>query len=211
MDNIITRMDYQGRNKNRVSVFINEEFAFSVPLLRASGLHAGQHLSLSEIEELKAEYDAYSAYAIATRYLISAPRSRREIARYLQRKKIEQGMIEATLLKLEENALINDEAFARIFVENRERFGPRSKAALRYELKGKGIEAAVIEQVTEPANDLDLAMKAIGGRMRRFRELKEDEFREKGLSFLARRGFTYEVAAEAVEKIFHSLEEERQS
>ena len=210
MDAIITRMEHQIRNKNRVSVFINDAFAFSTPLLRASALKIGQKLPPSEIAELKAEYDTYSAYAIASRYLASAPRSRREIARHLERKKIEPHVIDLTLQKLEEHALINDASFTRLFVENRERMSPRSKAALRYELRRKGVEEEVIEQMTAPANDLDLALKAIQGRIRRFRGLKEDEFREKGLSFLARRGFSYEVAAEALEKMFLSLEEERQ-
>ncbi|MBU0991872.1 MAG: RecX family transcriptional regulator [Proteobacteria bacterium] len=205
MKGIVTDIKYQKRNASRVNIFIDGDYAFSVPLLSASSLKPGQKLSPSEIDAFRHEHDVYKAYSTAIGYLTRSPRSKSEIETHLRGKKFSKPIIEQTIQKLEGNTYINDETYARIFVENRERFHPRSTFALRFELKQKGVKENIINQVLESANDLELAWKAVKGKLYRWQALPENQLKEKILSFLSRRGFNYDIANDTLEKVLDSL------
>lgn len=198
MGKIITALEVQKRNKERVNVFLDGEFAFGLPLSEAMHLRRGQELSEEEIERLKA-LDAYSrARDMALRYLASRPRSVDEVRRYLQRKGFADTTIGQVIERLREWGYLDDEAFARFWVENRERFRPRGLIALRQELRQKGIAGEIIERVLAEVHPEASARAALASRMRRWQHLDWRTFRKKAGDFLARRGFSYDIIDDVV-------------
>jgi regulatory protein len=63
--------------------------------------------------------------------------------------KYSEEVADAVMGRLEQVGLVDDEAFARFWVENRDRFKPLSERALSYELKRKGVSDAAIEAALE--------------------------------------------------------------
>jgi regulatory protein len=204
----ITALEVQQRNKERVNVFLDGEFAFGLPILAAARLHKGQTLSEQQIAELKCLDATTRAFDYAVRLLARRPYSTAEIRRKLASKDIEPDFIEEVLDRLESMGYVDDYAFARYWVENRERFRPRGPRALRYELRQKGIAPAIIDAVLEEVDQRASALRAAQKKVRRLQGLEPREFRHKLSAFLVRRGFGYDTVREVVDQLITDLKEE---
>jgi len=91
--------------------------------------------------------DPASAYDVAVRYLGSRPRSVAEIKRHLRSKRFDEEAQDQAIDQLRAQRYIDDEAFARYWVEQRERFRPKGDRALVSELLGKGVARETIDVV----------------------------------------------------------------
>jgi len=203
----ITALKHQKKNQDRVSVYLDGRFAFGLPAIVAASLKPGQSLSDAEIEALKQQGVVEGAYDRALSYLSYRPRSRAEIVTYLERRDVPEGQIGEIVERLERAGLLDDDAFARYWVENREQFRPRGLHALRYELRRKGISDEVIERALASIDVSASAYRAAEGKARQLRHLDPVTFRRKLLDYLARRGFEYEVAQDATERHWTELME----
>jgi regulatory protein len=83
--------------------------------------------------------------AAAARLLGSRPRSADEVRRRLCDAGYRDDLVKVTLARLTELGYLDDAAFARAWVESRDRTRPRGARALRDELRRKGIAAADAE------------------------------------------------------------------
>ena len=82
----ITRLQIQKKNKERVNVFLNDEYAFSLALSLAMGLKKGQVLSPAEVTALLANDEMKRAYAAALNLLGYRARSVTEIEQRLKQR-----------------------------------------------------------------------------------------------------------------------------
>ena len=146
MGRTVTALKTQKRNPRRVNVYLDGEFAFGLEGSAAAWLKIGQELADEKINQLLSEDEADNAYQQALRLLNYRPRAEAEV-----RIKLEQrGTSEATILKvldrLRRTGLVNDERFARDWVENRNTFRPRSRKALAIEMRQHGVNQESIEK-----------------------------------------------------------------
>ena len=109
------------------------------------------------------------------------------------KKKISVQVIDETLQRLMEDKLVDDVAFARMFVESRERHKPRSRFALTCELRQKGIKEDIIDMSLENIDEEASAWNAVQPRLRTWQKLPPDKFKKKLFNYLQYRGFGYEV------------------
>lgn len=202
----ITALIVQKRNKERVSVFLDGEYAFSIGLNAALSLKRGQALSPAEIEQLQGADDVLRAYNHALRLLGYRPRSRLEIERYLHQKGYEAQAIEAAIARLVAHRYVDDDAFARSWVHHRERQRPRGARGLSYELRQKGIEREIIDDVLTELDEEASAWAAIEGKLRRWHGLDQTAFRKKVTGFLSRRGFAYDTIRKTCDKAWEKIE-----
>lgn len=201
----ITSLEYQKKNPKRVSVFLDGRFAFGLPEIVAARLARGQFLSDAQVEELKKEGSVETAYSKTLDYLSYRPRSRAEVEAYLEKRGLSGSEAEATILRLERAGLVDDLAFAQFWVENRERFRPRGLRALRYELRQKGIDERTIEKALADVPVSESAYRSASKKAHQFSHLDRQAFWQKMVPYLARRGFDYEVAREAVDRVWSEL------
>jgi regulatory protein len=204
---VITMLQMQKRNKERVNVFVDDEYAFAVGLNVALGLKKGQRLSAAEVEAFKQDGDIDLAFQRSVRYLGMRPRSSAEIVTYLKRKEYDEAVVEVVVRRLHEQGYLDDEAFARFWVDNRNRFRPRGAQALRYELRQKGVERETIDSTLEEQDEDGAAWAAIEGKLGRWDALDKMEFEQKLMAFLARRGFRYDVCRRAATQAWEQLQE----
>jgi regulatory protein len=208
MSGTITTLKVQKNNPERVSVFLDGEYAFGVTLEVAARLRKGQPLSDAEIAALRTQDEVDKAYQAALHYLAARPRSRTEVERQLERKGHAPEAIAAALDRLEQRDYVDDEAFAAYWVDNRSRFRPRSAAALRYELRQKGVDAASIQAATEELDEAAAAWAAVESRLARWQTLTEDELEQKIAGFLARRGFSFAIARQTTRRAWDEYHSE---
>lgn len=200
----ITALKLQARNKTRVNVFLDGSFAFGLAKNEAIRLRIGQELTEADIERIKAADAREEAYNRALRLIDRRPRSTREVQDNLKRNKVAEADIEATIARLGRAGLLNDAAFAKMWVENREAFRPSSKRALALELRRKGVADGEIKAAVADADDATAADKLALAKAPRLAKLPWPEFRHKLLGVLARRGFNFETARSAAERAWQA-------
>ncbi len=202
----VTALKVQARNKNRVNVSLDGEFAFGLVKIEAARLRLGQELSEADVARLKATDTTEMVYDKALTLLNSRPRSEAEIRQRLLRKGIAKEQIAAALERLRRAGLVDDAGFARYWVENRATFRPKGKRALRAEMRAKGLPAKEIDRALADADDAAAAAKLAAARAPRLKGLPLPEFKRKLGSYLARRGIDYETISEAVERAWRELD-----
>lgn len=206
MAGVITALKIQKRDKERVNVYIDDQFAFAVTALVAVTLKKGQQLSDKEIEQLKSQDERAKAYAHAVRYLGFRARSQAEMVNYLKGKGYSAPVVEDTINRLLDEKYLDDETFAQTWLENRETFRPRGQRFLRYELKQKGVADSVIDATLGELDEEESAWRAVEGKLYRWQNLPEEEFKKKVMGFLSRRGFGYEVVRDTTQRAWTSLD-----
>jgi regulatory protein len=200
----ITKLTTGKSRQNRVNVFLDGKFTFSLltEVAVKEGLHLEQELSTSQIKALVGADCYHRCLNTAMRYLGYRPRSESELRQRLQRKGFDIDYIEKTLAKLKEQGLVDDTAFARFWIENRESFSPRSQWLNRLELQRKGLDSNIIEQVVGEVDDCDSAYRAALNKTHRLSSSDYRLFRRRLGEYLKRKGFGYEVINETINKIW---------
>jgi regulatory protein len=205
MAGTITALKAQKRNPQRVNVYLDGRYAFGLAAIEAARLRRGQVLSDEDIERLKERDSFEKAHDRALRFLSYRPRSEAEVRRYLQDKAVSPVIEEEVIERLTRAKLLDDLAFARYWVENRESFNPRGLRMLRYELRQKGLSEETIAQALTDLDEQESAYRIALRRGRRLAHLDQLSFRQKLGAYLLRRGFPYEVVNLAVERAWQEL------
>ncbi|HVU68172.1 MAG TPA: RecX family transcriptional regulator [Ktedonobacteraceae bacterium] len=203
----ITALEQQAHNPERVSLYLDGTFALgiSAELMLKMNLHLDQELSAADLEQLKSEEARQQAVERAINYLSFRPRSQAEVRRYLRKKETPPDIIEAVLERLQRLDYVNDRSFASFWVENRERFNPRGAQALRNELRMKGVEREVVEEIVDDEQDEELALRAASRKAALLLQtpgIDYSTFRNRLGGFLQRRGFSYEIVARVVRALW---------
>ncbi len=207
MERKITAIVRQKRNPERVSIFLDEEYAFGLTRIVAAWLQVGQYLSEEKIASLQAEDAREVAYLKAIKYLDYRERSEAEIRIHLNKRDINESVIEDVIDRLLRSGLVDDRRFAANWVENRLEFRPRGRRALFYELRQKGISEEIIQETLDSINDEELAYQAAIKKAKNYQSLEWDDFRKKMLGFLSRRGFSYDITPTIMTRVWNELNE----
>ena len=200
---MITALQVQKRNPNRINVHLDGEYAFGLARIVAAWLQVGQTLDEEKIAELQAEDARERAMQQAMLFLSYRARSEKEIRENLSKHEIPKAVIEDTIERLRQNGLANDKNFADVWIENRSTFRPRGRRALALELRQKGIDDPTIESALEDVDEDTLAYEAGQKKARKLRIQEWSEFRKKMSDFLSRRGFSYSVIAPIVSRLWN--------
>ena len=200
---IITKIEPQ-RNKKRVNIYIDGEFAFGIlkEIQYKYKLWENMKIDMDYIKEVLIAEEQTKANDCALRFLNYRQRSRKEIQDKLAKEGFDNKFVENTIVYLENLKLIDDLEFARSFARDKiniNKYGPKK---IRYELYKKGISDEIIDEVldednTEYTRALELAKKKLSS-------YKEDDkntkYRKLG-GFLQRRGYS----SDCVYKILKEL------
>ncbi|MBI5295365.1 MAG: RecX family transcriptional regulator [Chloroflexi bacterium] len=199
----ISAIEVQKKDPNRVNIYLDGEFAFGLSRIVAAWLKTGQRLEDGKIAQLQNDDARERAYQQAMLYLSYRARSEAEIRQNLRKHEYTDEVIEEILERLRQVKLANDDDFARMWVENRSTFRPRSRRLLAMELRQKGLSDEAAQSALTGVNEEELAYEAARKRAGRFKDLEWPEFRKKLSEFLARRGFPYDVTASTVSRIWN--------
>lgn len=137
-------------------------------------------------------------------YLKFRPRTIKEMRDYLYRKikgkHWSQDDVEKVIKTLEEGGLLNDAEFIKWFVRERNILKPKSEFVLKRELSRFGAPKDLIDEYfsQHQLNEEELAEKSLRGKWARLATLDKKKRFEKAASFLARRGFSYDLIRKTI-------------
>ena len=200
----ITEIKKSKSRDKHVNVFIDDKPALALlaETVLKEGLKVGQEVTESQ-REMLAGLDRYQrCLNSAFRYLGYRQRSEAEIRQRLQRHGYDGTVIDKAIAKLKEQGLIDDAAFARFWSENRETFSPRSRRLTKMELKRKGLNAEIIEQVISEIDEKDSAYRAAQSKARRLAVTDYQVFKQRLGGYLGRRGFSYGIIKEIIDRVW---------
>ena len=207
-DGTVTRVAQQKKDLDRASVFIDDAFAFglAVDLVIEAGLRKGVPLTAERQRELLVRQESFAAKASALAGISNRARTSEEVRRSLGQKGFAETIIEDTVADLERLGLVDDAAYARAFVRGRFEARGYGPARLRQDLQRKGIDRSTIDAALDELTEAeDLGAEARTQAEKKWRSLRsEDDLRKrkkKTMDFLVRRGFGFDTAREAVDRI----------
>lgn len=193
----ISSLKQQVKNPERVSVFVDGKYAFSLSLdeLVNEKLKNDQELSPAELKRLK-KLSADGKLRIRTlAWLLNRSHSERELRDYLRRKKAEAELSDRLVEEFTKRDYLNDDKYAQWLTELRSR-GGKSNRAIRSELYLKGISREVIDEVLEAGGNESERLKALIAKKRRASRYKNDEL--KLAKYLVSQGFSYGLVKETL-------------
>ena len=200
----ITALRVERGRRKRVKIALDGKSAFSVEAEVAAkeGLQIGQLLSEDQIEALARSDHYHRCLNAAVHYLSYRPRSESELKERLRQRGFDDDTQEAVRTRLKELGLVDDMAFAQFWKDNRESFSPRSRRLTRLELRQKGIANDIIDQVVDAIDDDDSAYRAALSKARSLPRSDYQRFRRRLGEYLKRRGFSYGVINNTVERLW---------
>lgn len=194
----ITAVKQQQKRADRYSIYVDGSYAFSfseAELLR-SGIAVGDEFDSDRLRELQDRANQDKAYERVLNLLSYRPRSEWELRDYLRRKDYTPPIQELIIARLKKAGYVNDEEFARRWVENRRMSRPISKLRLRQELKQKRIAEDIVSKVL--ANDEVDEVVIVKDMIERKRLTQKYTDTMKLKQYLARQGFRYDTITTAL-------------
>ena len=160
MNNTITLVQPQKKDKTRLNVYIDNEFAFGVSSYIGGNLRVGQVLSQSDIDRIVNSDTREKAYQRALRFIGYKPRTEFEIRKKLKEIGFAESEIISVTEELSSKNYIDDRKYAIDWIELRSISKPRSRKQLAFELGKKGISREIIqEEIDRAPDDEDSALK----------------------------------------------------
>lgn len=182
-----------------------QELLFSEEACERVGLTAGMTADEDLLEALDRADQRVSVHEAALRLLSHRARSRNEMRTRLAIRGFPPEAIDDEIERLQKSGLLDDEKFARAWVEDRKRTAPRGRRMLRYELLGRGIEPESVELATRDVDDRETAIALARQKARTAPTNSYEAFLAKVGGFLRRRGFDYSMATEATRAAWAEL------
>ena len=201
--NLVVTVRTAGHGRQRlITLSDGRDFLFSEEACAQVGVHDGDAADPALLEALDAAEQRAVAHEAALRLLAHRPRSETEMRTRLAMRGVESSAIEDEVSRLREAGLLDDQEFARAWVEDRKRLAPRGRRMLRYELLGRGIKLDAVDLVTEDVDDRETALALARSKARGSALASYETFLTRVGGFLKRRGFDYAVTAEAVRVVW---------
>jgi regulatory protein len=200
---IITGIEKQKRQKNRYSIYIDNEYAFSLydNILLKYGLKVGLKVDVEWLKKLIIEDDMNRAYNLSLNYLGYRSRSKKEIMIYLQGKGSNDKVIDSVIEKLYTYGFIDDMKFALSWVQNRMKGKPMGRRLIEHELRNKGIEEDIIQKASNTITSDDEHKQASILAAKYYEKYSDNDERKrigKVAQALRRRGFEWETINKAM-------------
>ncbi len=191
-------------------------------LTASPGLAARRESFAERRERRAAVEDPEVVLEAAGRFLESRSRSVAEVRRRLAGAGYRADLVEGAIARLGDLGMLDDEAFARAWVESRDRARPRGERALQNELRLKGIDRAVVDLVLEErrsadgaplAPDRNAAERLLEKHARTLDRIADPRRkRERAYALLARNGFDPETCREVAARVTaETFDEDRMS
>ena len=201
MENKITDLKQGVKNPDRVNVFVDGKFSFSLDLSQVVDFHLkiGQTLTDQELKELKHASEYGKLYGRTLEWVLTRPRSIRETRDHLRLKRFQKKLdytdadIEEIIGRLVAKNYLNDRHFAEWFIENRFVKKGVSPRRLEQELVKKGIDRALIDELLSSStrDEASEIKKVIAKKSNKYNA-------EKLLAYLVRQGFSYDLSKELI-------------
>lgn len=194
----ITAITAQVKNQERVNIFLDGKYSFSLTLDEVLGEKIKKDLEINnaELKRLKKISDDGKLRARSLEWLLNRPHSIREFREYLYRKKAEPELIESLTEEFVRRGYLDKQKFAVWLVELQKRRG-KSDRAIRSELFKKGIGRELADEVLGENEDDEIErLKTIIAKKQKLNRYKNEP--QKLAKYLTSQGFSWPIVKDAL-------------
>ncbi|MBQ3214455.1 MAG: regulatory protein RecX [Clostridia bacterium] len=203
----ITKIEIQKKNKNRVNLYLDEEFfcGLSLETVLKNHLKEGIEVEEDKIKFLVFETEKEMALSKAVGYISKCQKTKKEVYKYLIQKGYDEEIINYVISKLEEYNFVDDTLYAKNYIKFKNKNSGSRK--IEMELKQKGINEEVAKESLEKySNDREFVLMVATKYMKN--KEKDLKNKQKAYRHLASRGFISEDIIFALNQIFGNNEED---
>ena len=127
--NIITKMEISKRNKERINIYIDEEYAFSISaeLVYKENLKVKDKVDVQLLKKLSDEDNYIKCKNTALKIIERTYKSEKELAERLELKGYDSHIIKRTINFMKEYNLLNDNSYATMYVKDKSKIAGKRK------------------------------------------------------------------------------------
>lgn len=198
----ITDIKPQVKNPTRCNIYLDNSFYCGLELetVMRHRLKIGASVSPEVLDEIQAESETMRALDKALNFISRSQKTKKQVEDYLESKGYLKKTIEAVLDKMSAYKFVNDQNYAKDYAKSASK--SKGKRLISLELKRKGVS---IDDMSEALNDIDDETETEAATKIAEKYLKNKEkTRENAVKcykYLLSKGFDYETAKEAADKI----------
>lgn len=200
---VITKIGRQKNNNERYNLYLDEKYAFSVDeaVLIKYQLSKGKVIEAFTIDEIVFDDEVRKAYNKAINFLSYRMRSEHEVKKKLQMSEFGESVILEAIRKLYEHGFLNDESFTKALVATQKKNSKKGPGAIRQELKKKGIEKDLQEEVLATYTEdeqLTIARTLTEKIIHQSQDKTPRQIKEKVQEALLRKGYNFTIISQAI-------------
>lgn len=216
MKSIITSIEVQKKNKDRVNIFINNEFSFacSNELIYSHGLKKGLQVEPKSLEEVVKADEYIKGKTAALRYIERAMKTKKQVEDMLYKKEMSEETVSRVIEFLKNYSFIDDKRYAESFIKQKLKESGKNK--IKYDLLKKGIDEELIKELLDKVSSEDESTVALTLAEKKVRILGKSE-RDKGkllgkvTKYLLSKGYTYDLINQVVNKVALTIAEDEEA
>lgn len=202
----ITKIEIAKRNKDRVNIFIDEEFAFGCfgELVYKYGLTKDKEVNIDELKEIINDEEFLKCKSSALRIIEKSYKSQKEISDKLLMKEFSSKSIEKTLEFLKEYNFIDDKKYTNMYIKDKIKLQGKNK--IKYSLLRKGISEDLIYEnlnIIDEESQLEVAEKLAYKKYSILLKSENDKYKlsNKLIRFLITKGYDYDISMKVTKKV----------
>ena len=203
---IITKIEIQKRNKERVNLFLDGEYAFSisVELVYKEGLKTKDEIDSEKLKIIAEHESQVRCKNSALRIIEKSWKTEKEVRDKLILKGYEDNSINKSIEFLKEYNFINDSNYTKAFI--RDKLKSQGSQKIKYTLIQKGISKENIDEELSNLNKESEKSTALNLAKKKFDIIKKKENDNYKISgklyrYLISKGYEYDVTSEVVKEI----------
>ena len=204
--NIITKLEVGKRNKERVNIYIDNEYALSVSaeIIYKQQLKVKDKIDYNKIKNLGEEDDLIRCKNTSLKIVERSHKTEKEIRDKLKLKEYNSITIENTIKFLKEYNFINDYNYTKMYI--RDKLKTQGERKIRYSLISKGIDESIIDEIIDGIEDIDSKNIAYELARKKYRVIikrETDKYKisQKLYAFLVGRGYSYNIVSDIVKEV----------
>lgn len=199
----ITSIEKQ-KKEGRYNIFLDGEFAFGLykETIYEFGLRVNDEITPKQAEEIKTRDEIGFGKRVAYRFLNYKQRSEKEVRKKLKEKKLSDGSIDIVISSLKDLKYINDESYAKSYLQSKILRKPEGKRVLKMKLADKGIPKEIAESIISeqypPETETEKAAELLKKYEKKVRAKTPAEKKQKCFRFLLSKGFDFDTINEVL-------------
>ena len=204
---IITKIEAQKRSKDRVNIYVDEEYFMAVyaELVYTHSLKKGMEIDKDSLESLLHDEIYMKAKNKALSILSKSDQSEKKLREKLLND-YDENIVEEVIEFLKGYKLINDNLLAEKIVHDNMNLSKFGKNKIKQNLYNKGISASDIQDAIsqiDPDEEYENAKYLAEKRLKRLKGEDKNKINQKIYQHLAYKGFSYDIIKRVLRELLN--------
>ena len=203
---VITKIEIQKKNKERVNLFLDNEYAFSISteLVYKEGLRVNLNVDIEKLKDLAEKEEMLRCNNSAIRIIERNYKTEKEVRNKLIEKGYNENAINNAIDFLQKYNFLNDNTYTKMYVKDK--LNSQGSNKIKYTLMKKGISKEMIEEELQNIDRDDekkVAMELAQKKLSSIKKSENDKYKISGklYRFLTSKGYNYDIVKETVKDV----------